>query len=341
MSLRILPLAFLLLAACSEPRAAEETAPATPGSPPAAALTRADAGTQTAPELPDFDDPRRFLDLDSLRWAEVESPASGDWVARLRAVGITLIRSDSTGEREPLDAMSSDYDPNGESTLHFHFVDFSGDGTDDVIYSGPWFERNENGFGALEGTRFRLYQVMNGRAVQVLDRPGAVQRIFRGGRGQPASFRAVVYGCCSDPQWEIDYYRPVRAGDTVRFEAYRRISGRQGLVAPSRFLQSRRAFTVNNDRYLLRESPGIDPAAPDGEDWFRWEGRGNALAEYARGARGVALAERADSTGRVWWFVLMDGRTAPRDAQIAPPDGDPVRMDRLGWMSSRFLTPDP
>jgi hypothetical protein len=336
-------LCAILLAACSEPRAAERAAAAKTESTPGAGLTAARPAAGSSDwDLPDFRDAKQFLSLDSLRWGEVESKVPGDRLARLRALGITLVRSDSTGPREPVDATEGgDYDPYGENARDFHFVDFSGDGVDDVIYDGPWFERGENGFGAREGTRFKLYQVMGGRAVQVLSHPGSVQRIFRGGRGQPVSLRAFVPGCCADPQWTIDYLAPARAGDTVKYQPYLRVSGREGMVTPTRFMERPRTFTVSNDRYLLRDSPAIDPPAAEGEDWYRWEGRGNALAEYAAGARGIALAEQTDATGRLWWFVRMDGRTGPRDAQFAPLQDDPVRMDRLGWMSSRFLTPDP
>jgi hypothetical protein len=59
--------------------------------------------------------------------------------------------------------------------------------------------------------------------------------------------------------------------------------------------------------------------------------------------RGIAMAERADSTGRLWWFVRMEPATPPRDAQSQSPehDGHPVPAERLGWMSSRFLIPAP
>ncbi len=331
----------LLLAACSD-RAAD--APAKPDAAPGAALTSSKSAAPAEPDLPDSGDVRRFLDLDSMRWAEWDRSAPGNRAARLAALGITPIRSDSTGPREPVDASEGgeEYDPYGENPRDFHFADFSGDGVEDVIYSGPWFERNENGFGALEGTQIKLYQVIGGRAVQVMRHHGSLQRIFRGAAGgQPASFRAVHYGCCADPEWSIDYYLPAQTGDTVRYHPHRSVLGRQGLEMPTAFMATPRRFTVNNDRYLLRATPGIDTPAEDGEDWYLWEGRGNALAEYGRGARGIALAERTDATGRVWWFVRMDGRTPPVEAQFPEENGEGRRMDRLGWMSSRFVTPEP
>ncbi|HYR11292.1 MAG TPA: hypothetical protein VEQ60_26155, partial [Longimicrobium sp.] len=113
---------------------------------------------------------------------------------------------------------------------------------------------------------------------------------------------------------------------------------------PTRFLAAPRRFTVANDGYLLRGSPRVqNTKAGEYPEWYEWDDRGNVMAEYGAGARGIAIAERTDSTGRVWWFVRMDGATPPRAAQAEPVDHDNrvLTIDRLGWMSSRFLTPDP
>ena len=338
--MRLHPAALLLLAACSGDGGDGPSAGAAAAPPAASALTRT-AAPPPSSELPDLADPRLFLSLDTLRWAEWETDAPADRDARLRALGIQPIRADSGVEFDPADR----YDPNGERADHFHFVDFSGDGVADVVYNGPWFSRNDQGeFGAAEGTKLKLYQVIGGRAVQVMDHHGSIQRVWKGGAGEPASFRTVHYGCCSDPTWSIEYHRPVRRGDTVRFEAYHRVMGRAEMQIPTRFLSAPRRFTVANDGYALRASPRVQASPTANEDWPTWEGHGNALAEYGSGAHGTAIAEQADSTGRVWWFVRMDGATPPRDAQMdAPVDhaGNPLPTDRLGWMSSRFLTPAP
>lgn len=331
--MRTLPILCLALAACSGPPDADEAAAADSAS-PAAALAAAPS-TATSNELPDFGDPRQFLDLESIRWAQWETRRPADPAARLRELGIVPIRTDSVTDADA----AGEYDPIGERVQNFHFVDFSGDGVADVIYTGPWYDRVEGRFAAMEGTRLKMWQVIGGRGVQVMAHHGAVQRIWKGPPGTPVSFRAVHYGCCSDPQWTLLYHRPVRAGDTVRFQEHRRVMGRAEMEMPTQFLPAPRRFTVRNDRYLLRDAPRIEAENADGETWHLWEGHGNALAEYASGARGIALAERTDATGRVWWFVRMDGATPPRDAQFEDQEGAPT--DRLGWMSSRFLSVEP
>jgi hypothetical protein len=333
--MRLHPAALLLLAACPARDAADRPS-GTAAVPPAESTALAPAAA--APAMPDADDPRAFLDLDSLRWSEWETQPPTDRDARLRELGIEPIRSDSAVEFDPSDG----YDPNGERARDFHFVDFSGDGVADVIYDGPWFARNDAGeFGAAEGVKLKLWQTIGGRGVLVMDHHGSVQRVWPR-PGAPSSFRTLHHGCCSDPQWVIEYFRPVTAGDTVRYERVHQVMGREELQIPTTFLPAPRRFTVNNDRYLLRASPRVDDQADD--VWPRWEGRGNALAEYGHGATGTAVAEQADSTGRVWWFVRMDGRTPPTAAQTdagVDSAGRALPTDRLGWMSSRFLTPRP
>lgn len=332
--------ALVLLAACSGKDAADAAPPADAEPAAPSARPAEQAAAQNA-DPADFADPKVFLSLDSLRWAEWETDPPADREARLRELGIRPVRADSTVQFDPADG----YDPNGERAQDFHFVDFSGDGTADVIYDGAWYVRNENGLGAREGHHFKLYQVIGGRAVEVMDHPGTVQRIWKGAPGQPVSFRTVHYGCCSDPSWSIEYFRPVRSGDTVRFERRHGVLGRAEMEIPTRFMAAPRRFTVANDGYLLRGSPRVqDATAGEFPEWYEWDERGNAMAEYGRGARGTAMAERTDSTGRVWWFVRMNGATPPRAAQFDAPVDHADRVlpiDRLGWMSSRFLTPDP
>jgi hypothetical protein len=333
--MRLHPTVLLLLAACSTRDSADEARP-TDAVPAAVSAAKAPAAARE-PELPDAADPQLFLNLDNLRWAEWEPHPPADRFGRLRELGIRPIRSDSFIEFDT----ASGYDPNGERAEAFHFADFSGDGVEDVIYNGAWLAWGTDGeVAAAEGEKLKIWQVIGGRAVLVLEHHGGIQRIWRR-PGAPASFRTIHYGCCSDPEWTIEYFRPVQRGDTVRFQPWHRVMGRAEVQMPARFLAVPRRFTVNNDGYLLRASPRVESDSTKFADWYAWEGHGNALAEYGRGSRGIALAERTDSTGRVWWFVRMDGRTPPREAQIQEDSEHPVRTDRLGWMSSRFLTPEP
>ena len=331
-----LPLALLLpLAACSgdarDPGAAKGSSAAAPG----ARSLAPNAGEGRVDEywsaLPDFGNAAEFLSVDSFRWKEWEMPVEGDRGARLAALGIRPVRVEREEPAYP-------DEPRGQRAEDFHFVDFSGDGVADVIYDGQVYVVNDDGeIGVWEGSQVILWQVIGGRAVKVGEEFASMQRAWRGRTGEPLRFRTVQLGCCDDRHVLIEYHRPELRGDTVRYRAAHRIMGSTDNQSPRAFLPRARPFTVTQDRYLLRREPHVGEKIADG-------GR-NWAAEYRRGARGVALAEARDTTGRVWWYVLMDGRTPPDTAQDVyvsdeTEDRD-VPGDRLGWMSSRFLAETP
>lgn len=319
------------MSACGDAAVRSSGARASAAAPAHAAATTVSAGKDTDP--PEVADPRQFLNLGRMRWEGWETQPPADRFARLRELGITPNRIDSIAGR-----FVDGHDPAGERAEDFHFVDFSGDGVADVIYDGGWFEINSEGqLSAMEGTRLKLYQVIGGRAVEVMEHHGSIKRLWKARPGDPPSLLIEHVGCCSEELWSVSYYRPVLTGGKVEYEHYRTVLGRQELDVPKQFTGSARRFTVTQDGYLLRAEPRIDTT----DVWPNWGGRGNAMAVYTKGARGTAYAERRDATGRVWWFVRMDGRTPPTEAQIRDEPESPVLTDRIGWMSSRFLNTTP
>jgi hypothetical protein len=322
----------LLLALAATLTACGDAAERPSGAAPAASVSAATAAAVSSNDSdpPEIADPRQYLNLGRMRWADWETQPPADRVARLRELGITPIRSDSVSE-----PVVDGYDPAGERAEDFHFVDFSGDGVQDVIYDGGWFEISEGQLSTMEGTRIKLYQVMEGRAVEVMKHHGSIKRLWKARPDESVSLLVEHVGCCSEERWSVSFYRPVRTGAKVEYEHYRTVLGRQELEVPKQFTGPARRFTVNQDGYLLRARPTIDTT----DVWPNWGDRGNAMAVYTKGARGTAYAERRDATGRVWWFVRMDGRTPPAEAQAVEEPDSPVLTDRVGWMSSRFLSP--
>lgn len=316
--------------ACGD--AADRPSDVRAGTVAAAHHTVAPAAASKDVDPPEIADPRQFLNLGRMRWEGWETQPPADRFARLRELGIKPNRRESAGPGD------DGQDPAGERAEDFHFVDFSGDGVADVIYDGPWFEISPDGqLSAMEGTRLKMYQVIGGRAVEVMEQHGSIKRLWKARPGDPPSILVEHVGCCSEERWSLSFYRPVRNGGKVGYEHYRTVLGRQELDVPKQFTSSGRRFTVTRDGYLLRARPIIDTT----DVWPNWEGRGNAMAVYTKGARGTAYAESRDATGRVWWFVRIDGRTPPAEAQIRDEAGSPVLTDRIGWMSSRFLTATP
>jgi|GEM_PF-2418344 len=309
------------LAACSDDT---REAPARDAEPPAdtagaRALAPAPARVPVSERwkrIPDLWAPAEFLALDSMAWSPWET-AVGDKRGELRRLGVPVVKGEDVGQRME----------------HFHFADFTGDGVADVIYAGPAIGRDEKGeVWAREGDLLVMWRVTGGRAVQLFEHYGTLQGVTTFDHGPPL-LRVVQYGCCAETNNFIEYFSGESRADGYRFVPLARILHSTHHPAVTRPLPRYRPFLVNADRYTLRHTPEISSA---GE--LDWAGHGNASADYGRGARGIALAESTDATGRVWWYVLMDGETPPLAAAYTEEPGNPVPLDRLGWMSSRFLT---
>ncbi|HEX8212325.1 MAG TPA: hypothetical protein VF584_19275 [Longimicrobium sp.] len=322
---------MLLLASAMSMSACEDAAKPPSGSRASAAAPALRAATPVAwkdTDPPEVADPRKFLDRRPMRWADWETRPPADRFARLRELGITPIRRDTLTPRAEYEYGA---EPDGERAEDYHFADFSGDGVADVIYAGTTFGIHEGRVGTAEAAHIKLYQVMGGRAVQVAEHHGTLERIWKGRPGEPVSLLVEHGEHCMDDEWSLAFLRPVRTRGRVGYEPYRYVVGTAEIQLPKRYTGSPRRFTVSRDGYLLRSRPEIDTAS-----------YGNQIAVYPRGARGTAHAERRDATGRVWWFVKMDGRTPPTTGRPREEDpSSPIPTDRIGWMSSRFLSPAP
>jgi len=92
-------------------------------------------------------------------------------------------------------------------------------------------------------------------------------------------------------------------------------------------------FKVSSEKYNLRLSPEIDSTT----DYFGRDFYGNEIAEYPKGSLGYALAEKKDSSGRIWWFVLMTNNIIPIRSFYPRWEGAPIKYFSIGWMSSKYL----
>jgi hypothetical protein len=296
--------------------------------------------------LPDFDSTGAWLDRAVIDWSTLEPPLAANRDALLASLGIRPLR-DRVNEWQM--QVSGD----------FHFVDFTGDGVLDVVYSGPtyWLYRDGEPVGAytgdvtqeldgtevwpLEGRTLVFYQTFDRHARAVFRHHGELSRVWRSGRSEPIAFRTVHAGCCGDPGLMIEYFAPAPVADTIRFERVHRIFDVEHAVPPAaeRRLPQAQHFTVGRGGAVLRASPSAqDTPGPPAEGVG-----GNELARYGGGARGFALADATGADGALWWYVVMDGRTPPESATYdfgpeAHGDRAP-QPDRVGWIDSRLVEP--
>ncbi len=207
----------------------------------------------------------------------------------------------------------------------YHFVDFSGDGVIDLIYSGGMISMARMGgacTGVAEGTQTVLFENRGGTLTRIFREDGHIVWMTRPAPWAPISQIVLRFdGCCGDLYSHLMFYG-LSDADSVRFTAYDHITLQNYMQPPAETLEPPQAFVIAQERYNLRASPEVLDFADNPEEF---------VGEFGRGARGVALGARADTTGRTWWFVVMDPASTPNGRQ-------PANQGRLaGWMSARFL----
>jgi hypothetical protein len=344
--LRVLPLALVTMAMAGCGDSGRDADGADGGAATEAPVTFAASVGEPWASLPDFDSAGSWLDRQTLDWTEWEPPLASDPLALLLSLGI-----------QPLRDRQNDWQI--QNPADFHFIDFTGDGVLDVVYSGPtwWLYRDGEPVGAytgdawqesdgteiwpLEGNTLVFYQTFGRHARALAHHHGEISRIWRDQRSGPLSFRTVHFGCCGDSGITIEYFRPVLSADTVRFQRHHQIFDVEYGVRPQpdRHFPLARHFVVASSGAVLRASPANVETARQAEGGAE----GNTLAEYGEGARGFALADAVDDAGTVWWYVVMDGRTAPTRAVLGPNHGREAgagaAADQVGWMDSARLVP--
>lgn len=252
-----------------------------------------------------------LLARDSLDWRP--------WDARARPTAAELRR---LGVCEKIAA---------EAASGFHWMDADGDGRPDLVFSS--FDARCRD--AVEGQRTTIYLDRGARLERAFETHGVIVHLSRAAPWEPASIVMRRSGCCGDPFFTLATYAPRRAGGSWRWEETGSATATLETEIPREWLRTPRPFTVAQDAYRLRTTPVVDDTTNGALE--AGEGRrGNTQATYARGARGVAYAERAGMDGRTWWFVVMPGPTADAAQRPHRPRGG-----HMGWMSARFLTADP
>lgn len=209
---------------------------------------------------------------------------------------------------------------------HFHSIDFDGNGDNDIIYSGP---------GLAESNQTIFYKKQKENYEKVFDVFGQIVSIWDFYPGSPICFMIIHYPF--DPPdilRNLEVYLPILENNEIRFRYSIGIRFIEHTVFPENNTLHI-PFLVKNDSYFLRLSPEIN----NDTDYFNREVLGNTIAEYPKGAKGLALAEKKDETGRVWWFVLMFNNEDPKNSFFSDLGSNNIngKYLNLGWMSSNFL----
>jgi hypothetical protein len=207
----------------------------------------------------------------------------------------------------------------------FRFVDFSGDGVNDLIYTSYCMSETQMNF---------LWRRVDDSLHFVGSCIGTLLYLYRSNVLEPYSLVVVTGYCCAGYVGDYDSYRCEEATNSLRHEPLLTVREFDETVFPKTKMTPI-AFVVAQEGYRLRSSPmivdSVDTLASEHEEV---EVRGNTLARFTKGSKGIAVAKQTDSTGRVWWFVIMDRKARTIYSRFY---GD-SQASVCGWMSSRFLS---
>ena len=209
----------------------------------------------------------------------------------------------------------------------FHFVNLNGDSCPDLVYEG-WT--------GSEGNMVQFY----------LNRQYSMEKVYK-------DFMNII-------DWKFDnnrlssvvIFNPGCCAETVQFERHIRFDGafkpevtlqrailigmdvfEKDFPTPEGYFPQPVPFKTLNEEYSLRYSPVITDSVP--LTWGDDEKKGNIIALYPKGSRGIAWAYKKDDIGREWWLVEMQPQVFLSFSRYW--DYDDQLTHYYGWMSSRFL----
>lgn len=202
----------------------------------------------------------------------------------------------------------------------FYFIDLDDDRDRDVIFTG-WTGANTDGV-------LILLTQGNVRRVALRELGSIKNAAFSGNR--LSQFTVEDPGCCAEFIVFTKVYSVKAQKDSLKFDIIERTALIDQTELPESWLSITFEFEVMNDKYFMRVSPKVDTVDIE---YFGEQANGNIIAEFRKGAKGKALAEKMDDTGRVWWFVEIGPDHKPVTTVFYDIENTKVR----GWMSSRYL----
>ncbi len=215
------------------------------------------------------------------------------------------------------------YDEHWEKSIGlFHSKDINQDGWADIVY---------NGWNGGEGEMVLIIINDQGQYNVTHNFIGTIVEWKDSNQG-PA-FKLLDYGCCGG--W-VDHLVTVKySKETQQFDIVDDVANMVVIDSALNYMDPIR-FEIINNKYNLRYTPEIETGIHKDDTPFDAINGQNISAVYAKGVKGTALASTVDSTGRVWWLVIMDnapvGETLFYQGNDEYPNYRPV-----SWMSSRYV----
>lgn len=208
----------------------------------------------------------------------------------------------------------------------FHIIDFDRDGLNDIIFYG--FVGNEIElilFFKNDGSKFKEVLFNGGDPIYISDPEDNF----------PMSLIIKQYPCCADFVSVIEKIEPVNIPGEFKYivtskEAY---CDFEESIYPEKYFKHNIKFITTQAKSNLRITPLI------GDTTFNYTAvdSTNTAAIYPAGSLGVAIAEKKDTSERVWYFVKMLNNKKPIINIIHGGFLDSLPYCSYGWMSSRVI----
>jgi predicted nuclease of restriction endonuclease-like (RecB) superfamily len=205
-----------------------------------------------------------------------------------------------------------------------HIIDFNNDGKDDVIFDG-----NLGG----ESNSIVIYENNGTHFIQVFDVSQEIWSLhFKNNKLK----EIVIHdrGCCAEIVCRIKKYYIVYEKEEIIFLLTESQQYIRPIVFPSTYWSEIKKITILNDNYSLRFEPIID----DTSETYKLNEieKGNCIGKIPKGSRAIALSEKTDNEGRVWYFVALLPEVELIETLYYDMNSDP-RSYKYGWVSSRFV----
>jgi len=242
-----------------------------------------------------------------------------------------LVKPNSYLHKKPFELVNIDPDQ-----VVPHFIDLDGDGSIEILFNG------EFAWGDDADKQIFILKEKDGVYKQLSFLWGTIVGLSRDAPGLPVQIKSRGSYPESDVWVSIKTYSPVFSeGKLTKYECVSQLFYpedyyyyEEGIKYLPDSFTVQIPFEVTSEQYNMRNMPGF---LPDNESGNYEMFENNVVAIYPKGSLGVALAEKTDETGRVWWFVVM-GRYPEPDTKAAVPMFDFLPINQLsGWMSSRYL----
>lgn len=208
----------------------------------------------------------------------------------------------------------------GDYLNQFHILDFDDDKDLDIIFQG---------FSGAESECFRVILNENGTFEEKLFVWGEIQKVTKNENDLILTF--IEYGCCGDVEERLKRLKLNVSKDSIFKTNSEMIVYHSDIASNDNEFEKPRKFQIINKNYHLRVTPEINNT-----EWFSPDSIGNSYLIYNENDQGIALGEKADKTGRIWWYVRMNA--TDKHARINHDTDEKIQPFFEGWMSSKYLT---